>query len=182
VVLVLASLSVLVVEIEKCFARSVCSQDIRLSIYTELGYVLVFGFGDFAQRHQEWNGYFFDKTSLRQLGLRKQLGHCIGERCLNPIPCRNNEFWITDSYGLHNVAIDFCGCGKDDQRHTVQLLRSRLYPATVVNPQSAATFDALKAFEILSYESKVSAFEFYHSQSRLTDNTGLNTPNVCAYL
>jgi len=79
---------------------------------------------------------------------------------------------------MHNVAIDFCGCGQGNQKHIVQLQRSRLYPATVVSPKSAATFEALEMFEMLSYESKVSAFEFYHTQSRLTDNTGMNTPNV----
>jgi len=79
---------------------------------------------------------------------------------------------------MHNVAIDFCGCGQGNQKHIVQLLRARLYPATVVNPKSAATFEALEMFEMLSYESKVSAFEFYQTQSRLTDNTGMNTPNV----
>ena len=83
---------------------------------------------------------------------------------------------------MHNITIDFCGCGQGDQRHTVQLLRARLYPATVIDPQSAATFDALKSFEVLSYESKVSAFEFYHTQSRLTDNTSIKTPNVCFFI
>jgi len=83
---------------------------------------------------------------------------------------------------MHNITIDFCGCGQGDQQHTVQLLRAHLYPATVIDPQSAATFDALKSFEVLSYESKVSAFEFYHTQSRLTDNTGIKTPNVCFFI
>jgi hypothetical protein len=127
---------------------------------------------------QKWNGTFFEKASLRQLGLRKQLNHPPGERCLNPIRCQEDEFWIIDVTGLQSVTVDFCGCGKGDQRHTVQLLRSRLYPATVVQPQSAATFEVLKLFELLSYESKSSAFEVYQTLSRLTDNTGTNIPNV----
>ncbi|KAG6914117.1 hypothetical protein DXG01_002336 [Tephrocybe rancida] len=62
------------------------------------------------------------------------------------------------------------------QSHTAQLLRARLFPATVINPKTAATFSLLKTFELLSYKSKVSAFQFYHTLSRLTDNTGLNPP------
>jgi hypothetical protein len=84
---------------------------------------------------------------------------------MNPIRGPEDGFWVIDVTGLHHIAIDFCGCGKDDQRPTVQLLRSRLYPATVTQPQSAATFEALKFFEILSYESKSSAFEFYQTLS-----------------
>lgn len=60
----------------------------------------------------------------------------------------------------------------------VQLLQGRLYPATVTHPQSAATFDVLRSFEILSYESKISVFKFYQSLSRLTNNTGVNKPKV----
>jgi hypothetical protein len=127
---------------------------------------------------QKWNGIYFEKTSLRELGLRKQLNHPPGERCLNPIRCAEDGFWVIDTSGLHNIAVDFCGCGKDDQRYTIQLLRSRLYPATVTQPHSAATFEVLKFFELLSYESKCSAFEIYQTLSRLTDNTGTNKPNV----
>lgn len=127
---------------------------------------------------QKWNGTYFESASLRELGLRKQLNHAPGEQCLNPIPCQEDEFWIIDVTGLHNVTVDFCGCGKVDQRQTVQLLRSRLFPATVLQPQSAATFEVLKFFELLSYESKCSAFEFYQTLSRLTDNTGTNIPKV----
>lgn len=38
--------------------------------------------------------------------------------------------------------------------------------------------ETLDLFSILSYESKMSAFQFYYSLSRLTDNTGLNEPKV----
>ncbi|KAG6849215.1 hypothetical protein H0H93_010409 [Arthromyces matolae] len=106
-------------------------------------------------RIQMWNGTFFERTSLKELGLR-------------------DAFTILDNTGIHSVAIDFCGCGMSSQSHVVQLLRMRLFPATVANPQTAATFDTLKTFELLSYESKVSAFQFYNMLSRITDNTGLS--------
>lgn len=115
---------------------------------------------------------------MRKLGLRQQLYHPPGERCLNPIHCAEDGFWVIDITGLHHITVDFCGCGKEDQRQTVQLLRSGLYPATVTQPQSAATFEVLKLFELLLYESKASAFEFYQTLSRLTDNMGINVPNV----
>jgi hypothetical protein len=52
------------------------------------------------------------------------------------------------------------------------------FPATVLQPKSAATFAALEFFHILTFESKASAFEFYHTVSRLTDNTGVQLVKV----
>ncbi|KAG6828877.1 hypothetical protein H0H93_014690, partial [Arthromyces matolae] len=38
---------------------------------------------------------------------------------------------------------------------------------------TAATFELLKSFHLLSFMSKISAFEFYQTLVRLTDNTGV---------
>ncbi|KAG6808746.1 hypothetical protein H0H92_003017, partial [Tricholoma furcatifolium] len=71
-----------------------------------------------------------------------------------PRDASGDDFMIIDVTGIHPVGIDFCACGGSNQSHMVQLLRSRLFPATVSNPKTAATFQALKTFELLSYESK----------------------------
>ncbi|KAF8170968.1 hypothetical protein BJ912DRAFT_860833 [Pholiota molesta] len=130
----------------------------------------------YLHRIQKWNGTYFEKISLKSLGLRKQLGHPPGERCLNAVHCSNDDFVVLHSNGMHEIGLDFCGCGAGNQLASVQLLRARLFPATLVNPKTAATIEVLDLFSILSYESKMSAFQFYHSLSRLTDNTGINTP------
>jgi hypothetical protein len=121
---------------------------------------------------------YFTTTSLKQLGLRIQLGHRFGEKCLNPERCTNDDFIIINTHSIHEVGIDFCGCGKSDQRHTVQLLRAKLFLATIKQPKTAATTRVLELFELLEYESKASAFEFYHTLSRFTDNTGISPPKV----
>ncbi|KAG5219381.1 CxC2 domain-containing protein [Salix suchowensis] len=59
---------------------------------------------------------------------------------------------------------------------TVQLLQRGLFPSTVTNPQTAATFHLLDLFQMLSMEGQVSAFEFYKSITRLTDKTQLDPP------
>ncbi|KAG2076653.1 hypothetical protein BDR04DRAFT_1149101 [Suillus decipiens] len=41
-----------------------------------------------------------------------------------------------------------------------------------MNPQTATTFALMEFFPLLTFESKVSAYEFYHSITRWTDNTG----------
>ncbi|KAJ2919067.1 hypothetical protein MD484_g1365, partial [Candolleomyces efflorescens] len=105
-------------------------------------------------RIELWNGSHFVKSSLKSLGIRIQLGHPAGE----------------------SVGLDYCGCGRTSTGQVEQLLERRLYPATVVNPKTAATFRVLELFELLQYESKLSTYEFYQTISRLTDNTGLDTP------
>ncbi|KAG2035192.1 hypothetical protein BDR03DRAFT_868408 [Suillus americanus] len=58
------------------------------------------------------------------------------------------------------------------QPHITQLLCVHLFPATTLDPKSAATFCMLEYFQMLSFESKVSAWEFYDTIAFLTDNTG----------
>ncbi|KAJ7148837.1 hypothetical protein C8R46DRAFT_820135, partial [Mycena filopes] len=69
-------------------------------------------------------------------------------------------------------SLDYCGCGTGGPK-TLQLLRAGLYPSTIINPRTAATFEVLDRFQILSYESKSSTYEFHHSLARETNNTGL---------
>ncbi|KAI6142305.1 hypothetical protein EDD17DRAFT_1711602 [Pisolithus thermaeus] len=119
-----------------------------------------------------WNGTFFQKTSLKSLGLRIQLGHAPGQTCGNPKRAFNDDFTVLDSHGIHAVAIDYCDC-ESAKSLVQQLLRVSWFPATTVNPRSATTFRLLQEFQLLSFESKVSAYEFYHSLARNSDNNGV---------
>ncbi|KAG2056724.1 hypothetical protein BDR06DRAFT_981166 [Suillus hirtellus] len=123
-------------------------------------------------RIEEWKDSFFHTTSLKHLGFRIQLGHKPGESCRRPCPAYDNDFVIIDVHGIHEVSLDFCNC-EHEAPHFKQLLCARLFPAMVTDPRTAATFSVLDLFHLLSYESKVSAYEFYHSLARRTDNTGI---------
>ncbi|KAF9463292.1 hypothetical protein BDZ94DRAFT_1321830 [Collybia nuda] len=122
-----------------------------------------------------WNGTFFEKVLLKTLGLRIQLGHKVGEGCSNPKSTFANDFVVLHVNGIHQVALDFCDC-EMAQIPIIQLLRHRWFPATVDNPKSASTFTVLQQFHILSFESKASCFEYYHTLVRLTDNTSMESP------
>ncbi|KAM6489836.1 hypothetical protein JOM56_014648 [Amanita muscaria] len=124
-------------------------------------------------RIERWDSGFFSRISLKELGLRIQLGHPSGEACGLPHPAKKDSFLIIDNYGIHEVGLDFCHCEKRKE-HVIQLLRYGLYPATVHAPSTAATFRVLERFHILSFESKCSAQEFYRSLARETDNAGLS--------
>ncbi|KAF7984577.1 hypothetical protein HWV62_13799 [Athelia sp. TMB] len=118
-----------------------------------------------------WNGSYFEPTTLKALGLRVQLGHTPGSKCANPVQAAGDDFVIIDGNGIHRVGLDYCGC-TTAVGETVQLLRARLYPATVQAPKTAATFTVMEFFHILSFDSKASAFEYFHTLTRRTDNTG----------
>jgi hypothetical protein len=130
--------------------------------------------------YQKWNGDFFEHTTLKTLGLRIQLGHVSTEHCINPQTAIQDEFIVIDANGIHSVALDFCAC-ETAPATVAQLLRMQLFPATAKSPRSAATFRVLRQFQILSFESKVSAFEFYYSLSRNTNNIDVR-PSVCTDL
>ena len=121
--------------------------------------------------YQYWNGNFFERVTLKSLGLRIQLGHSPGELCPLPMQASANSFTVIDSHGIHEVGMDFCGCGTQGTM-TEQLMRRQLYPATVLNPTTAATFRALHHFQILSFESKCSVYQYFQTLARESDNTG----------
>ncbi|KAG2119820.1 uncharacterized protein F5147DRAFT_742104 [Suillus discolor] len=126
-----------------------------------------------THRINEWTGVYFQRTSLKKLGLHIQLGHPIGQHCILPHQAFNDDFVLIDTDGIYEIGLDFCGC-ETAQTHTKQLLRNRWFPSTSTNPRTTATFRVLRQYHILSFESKASAHKFYHTLVHLTDNTGLS--------
>ncbi|KIM72073.1 hypothetical protein PILCRDRAFT_27155, partial [Piloderma croceum F 1598] len=56
------------------------------------------------------------------------------------------------------------------QHLTTQLLCACWYSATPIVPNTAATFNVLEHFHLLTFESKVSVFKFFHTLTHRTDN------------
>lgn len=106
-----------------------------------------------------------------------QLGHTSGQPCCLPKSPYSDDFVIIDSNGIHPVTLRYCGC-ESAGTVTQQLLRYRLFPASTDKPRTAATFGVLEKYHLLSLESKVSAYHFYNSLARCTDNTGLSPAKV----
>ncbi|KAG1722596.1 uncharacterized protein EDB91DRAFT_1240203 [Suillus paluster] len=123
-------------------------------------------------RVKQWQDRYFHPTTLKHLGLHIQLGDHTGQSCCNPKPAREDDFVVIDVHGIHEVALDFCSCANAPS-HYRQLLRGHFFPSTSTDPRTAATFAVLEHFHLLSFESKVSAYEFYHCLACQSDNTGI---------
>lgn len=143
---------------------------------------------------ERWTGQFFQSTSLHEEGFTLYLGHrgapCpgAGEENVQASGVAGegtkdkgtlSETWkegprkcliVVDISGAHQLHIGWCQC-KDAPAADVQLLRSRLFPASISNPSTAFTFGALEHFHIDSVECKTSALSFFSKLRRLTNNT-----------
>ncbi|KAJ7036080.1 hypothetical protein C8F04DRAFT_1258196 [Mycena alexandri] len=123
---------------------------------------------------QEWNGSFFERIGLKELGLVVQLGHTPGAACESMRPAKK-KFTVIDVNGIHNVAVQFCECNSSIT-HRQQLMRVCWWPATVRDPSTCATIGVLRLFNNVSSLEKVSGFHFLHSLELLTYSDGLNPP------
>ncbi|KAG1789133.1 uncharacterized protein HD556DRAFT_1447197 [Suillus plorans] len=126
--------------------------------------------------HMEiWSGSYFQRILLRDLGHRVQLGHPPSVQCCNPALVFDDDFVVLEINGIHRLSLNFCNCATA-QTHNIQLLHACWYPSTTTNPQTAAAFRLLDHFQMYTFESKGSAFKYYQSLARLTDNTGTCQP------
>lgn len=135
---------------------------------------------------KEWTGSRWAKTSLaKKLGLVVQIGH-PGISCpANDEGTPVHDLTVIACNGIHNVRVRWCNCSKSlgfGHKHCVQLLRTRLFPASYSKPQTVVTFDCLKSFHGLTVQGKLTGFEFYQSVVNLTDNAGLDPPPVSTIL
>ncbi len=126
--------------------------------------------------YKVWNGLYHERKTLKELGHSVQLGPHIDGCC--PCPrAAHEDFIVINTEIIQEVRVLFCGCAHAENHHT-QLLHVRWYPTTVPYLRTACTFNALHFFQLLSLQSKTSAYDFYRSTSWATDNTGLNPPPV----
>lgn len=113
--------------------------------------------------------------------MKIQLGHPSGDECCSPKQAFNDDFTVIHSNGIHSVSLLYCDC-QNSFRPTIQLLRAKLFPSTTIEPRTAATFDVLETFQMLSFTSKTTAYDYYNALHARTDNTGTLPLPVCIQL
>ncbi|KAJ3964320.1 hypothetical protein EV361DRAFT_70089 [Lentinula raphanica] len=121
---------------------------------------------------EKWNGQFFDRVWLSQLGISVHFGHAF--ECICPHPRIVKEFTVIHTNGIHRVTGVFCNCMNKPiaGEWRQQLLRRRWFPATHLQPETAATFEVLNQFHILTLQGKVTTYDYYAGLEKLYDNLG----------
>ncbi|KAG5222178.1 CxC2 domain-containing protein [Salix suchowensis] len=127
-------------------------------------------------RVERWTGTHFQRTTLKELGLRVQLGH-LDLECVHP-ERGAKVFTVLHTNGIHIISVDFCAC-EHRVPHRIQLLRAGWYPATTDYPESCASLDLLNSFHILTLTGKISHWEYYRYLEHMSDNLDVDVPKVC---
>ncbi|KAJ3964901.1 hypothetical protein EV361DRAFT_975512 [Lentinula raphanica] len=112
---------------------------------------------------EKWNGRFFERVSLKSIGVFVQLGHNAHTVCPNPK--------IVENF----TVVHYCGCPNQflAGEWWQQLLRRRWFPATHIDPQTAATYQVMNMFHVLTLQGKVTTYDFYAGLEKMTDNAAL---------
>lgn len=110
---------------------------------------------------------------MKALNVAVPLGH-DASRCPGVTEIAR-DFVIIDSSGIHLADLVFCSCYQPGMPITRrdQLLRHKLFPATLKIPKAAFTFEILEEFHLLTLQSKISAYDFYRAIEHKSDNTGI---------
>lgn len=124
-----------------------------------------------------WKGSFFVRSNISTLRERYavQLGH-HGKACPTLDEPKPVKFTVTHSNGVHGTYISFCNCGRGSR--VEQLMRARLFPASVAEPETAFTFTVMREYDLQSLQGKIAAYDYFLSLRRLTDNVHTDQVNV----
>lgn len=124
---------------------------------------------------ERWNGTFFEREDMSDLGLQIHLGH-RGRACPMPLKC-DQDLEVVDINGIHDAKVNYCGCRTEatsDHEEFRQLLRHGLFGSSagsMLGPRQAFTTRLLKDFTILTEVSKVSAYDYVRTcMKRTTEN------------
>ena len=92
-------------------------------------------------RYWQADKQFFAKYNYSEVlpGCAIHLGH-NGLRCPSINGEISNRLTIVHTNGIHATKVNFCECPGSDER-AIQLLRSRLFPASLANPKTTFTFE-----------------------------------------
>ena len=121
---------------------------------------------------ESWNGQFYRRTQLRELGFTWHLSYKSHEGSACPHLHTGSgiqELTILDINRIHIVNTAFCRC-RDSPQPSEQLLLQRIFPDTTTRPQTGFTFRVLKPFHQLNITARTTPWDFTGAMHRLTDN------------
>lgn len=127
-----------------------------------------------------WGGHYFNRQDILTVlpHYRIPLGH-LGECC--PKGLTPKLMNIVDVNGVHATKVSFCGCEDDPHHRWRQLFRAHFFPASVDRPQTAFTFEIMRSWQILTFQSKITVYHFMKYLRCITDNIFTGNIPVCLH-
>lgn len=120
-------------------------------------------------RVEKWNGNFFARHTLKDLGHEITLEH-LGTPCPNrPQDEQPTPMTVVDISGVHSISLRWCHCLHSRPR-LEQLLAARLWPSTVKEPNTLFTFTLLNDLHHHALTSRKSVLDYWKTVCRKTDN------------
>ena len=122
---------------------------------------------------QEWNGKYFGRKTVKDLGLTVQLGHPIRERRHRPWSVPKDKFVVVHNNRIHVVCLTFCGwdcrnpfstvithslvsCNFQHATYCSNILHSRRFSSPIIG---------VKAFLLQVLQCSVTSFRQYWIES-----------------
>jgi CxC2 like cysteine cluster associated with KDZ transposases len=118
---------------------------------------------------QSWNGSFFERKSLKDLGLVIHLHHA-SMSCPHASLVDLRELTLVHINGIQTIAVQYCSCpGQIDELAVIrQLTEYRLFPATTKSPNTVFTHQVLGDFHMETNCLSISAYDYMEKLRRLT--------------
>ncbi|KDN34347.1 hypothetical protein RSAG8_12552, partial [Rhizoctonia solani AG-8 WAC10335] len=112
-----------------------------------------------------WDGHTWTRTSLNVMKQVIEAGKHLG-------PCNRTSaqsLLLGDVMGFHEVSVTYCGCDRRPDE-CVQLLRTAIMPCSTKHPGSGFTFRALRLYDLLAYDAKLSCSHYHAVLQRQSNN------------
>ncbi|KIN96427.1 hypothetical protein M404DRAFT_163087, partial [Pisolithus tinctorius Marx 270] len=147
-------------------------------------------------RVEQWNGTFFEESSLQLAGLVLHVGHggkhCPAGGCSNnEVTTEEEDDWedvdqdgcppnlqapknqscliVVHTNGIHYCNVRYCRCPGAEDSH-IQLMWAGMFPATTKAARTAFTFQVLDGFVQDNVECGTSVMNFYSKLCHITSN------------
>ncbi|KAI6140452.1 hypothetical protein BKA82DRAFT_3987469 [Pisolithus tinctorius] len=126
-------------------------------------------------RVEQWNGTFFEESSLQLAGLVLHVGHggkhCPADGCPPNLQAPKNQscLIVVHTNGIHYCNVRYCRCPGAEDSH-IQLMWAGMFPATTKAARTAFTFQVLDGFVQDNVECGTSVMNFYSKLCHITSN------------
>jgi hypothetical protein len=114
-----------------------------------------------------WNSRYFVRTDFSSLGGVLNLGHS-GQVCPGRSKIGPTRMTIVHVNGVHELLVAFCECHSVNRWE--QLVRHRIFPATLDCPQTGFTIQLLKLCHLIALNAHTPSYALAQALRRLTND------------